>query len=69
MDVEPYIVAPIVSDKRWTQFVGGLTTFGEARGEAEAPAPVTALAPAALLSSDVSMASMREPHRGVRSML
>jgi acyl-CoA oxidase len=31
MDVVPYVVAPIVSDEKWKQFVSGLQTFGKRR--------------------------------------
>ena len=64
MDVAPYIVAPIVSDEKWKQFVSGLQTFGETSNGWSSGI----FGP--LLESNVSPTSLQAaPHRGVRSML
>ena len=68
MDVAPYVVAPIVSDERWNQFVGTLQTFGET-----ASSVWDAEVVGAFLYGDDSSAAQPAlqmlPHRSVRSML
>jgi len=68
MDVAPYVVAPIVSDERWKQFVGTLQTFGETTSSAWDAEVVGAF----LYGDDSSTAQpalQMSPHRSVRSML
>ena len=63
MDVAPYVVAPIVSEERWEQFLGSLQVFGETRSGWSAGAGITS----GLLNDSISLQMV--PHRNVRSML
>jgi len=68
MDVAPYVLAPIVSDERWNQFIGTLQTFGGTTGSTAWDAEVVG----AFLYGDDSSARpavQMLPHRSVRSML
>jgi hypothetical protein len=61
MGVAPYIVAPIVSDEKWRDFVGTLQTFGETSngGGGDIGAPC-------LHGDDSSMRLQVVPNRSVR---
>jgi len=66
MDVAPYVVAPIVSDEKWKQFIGTLQTFGEM--SSGCGTEIVGVIP----YGDNSMAQpgmQMVPHRNVRSML
>ncbi|KAH9970095.1 acyl-CoA dehydrogenase NM domain-like protein [Lactifluus volemus] len=64
MNVAAYIVAPIVSDEKWKQFVSGLQTFGETSSGWSSGI----FGP--LLESNASPTSLQAAHhRSVRSML
>lgn len=66
MDVAPYVVAPIVSEERWEQFLGTLPVFGETRSGWSAGAGIAS----GFLNEDVpSMPLQMVSHRSVRSML
>ena len=65
MDVAPYIVAPISSDKRWEEFVDSLETFSETSREWGTGSVGTLL-----YGNDLSMqGQMQGPRQSVRSML
>ncbi len=66
MDVAPYVVAPIVSDEKWKQFIGTLQTFGETSSGWG-----TEIVGAVLYGDDSSTQPGLQmvPHRSVRSML
>jgi acyl-CoA oxidase len=65
MDVEAYIVAPIVSDEKWKQFVSGLQTFGETSSAWSSGI----FRPPLKSNLNTSPTSLQaEPHRSVRSM-
>ncbi|KAH9970505.1 acyl-CoA dehydrogenase NM domain-like protein [Lactifluus volemus] len=66
MDVEAYIVAPIVSDEKWKQFVSGLQTFGETSSAWSSGI----FRPPLKSNLNTSPTSLQaEPQRSVRSML
>jgi len=66
MDVAPYVVAPIVSEERWEQFLGTLQVFGATRSGWSADASIAS----GFLNDDVpSMPLQMVSHRGIRSML
>ena len=68
MDVASYVVAPIVSDEKWNQFIGTLQTFGETSKSGEWTTDIVG----AFLYGDDSSAQpelQMVPHRTVRSML
>jgi len=66
MDVAPYVVAPIVSDEKWKNFVGTLQTFGETSVGCDA----AIMRPLAFLDGNHSPTQLQmAPHRSVRSML
>ena len=65
MDVAPYVVAPISSDKKWKEFVDSLETFSETSREWGTGSVGTLL-----YGNDSSIqGQMRGPHQSVRSML
>jgi hypothetical protein len=65
MDVAPYVVAPISSDKKWKEFVNTLETFSETSREWGTGSVGTLL-----YGNDSSMqGEIRVPHQSVRSML
>ena len=68
MDVAPYVVAPIVSDEKWNQFIGTLQTFGET---SKSGGWTTDIVGAFLYGDDSSAQPELQmvPHRTVRSML
>lgn len=66
MDVAPYVVAPIVSEERWEQFLGTLRVFGETRSGWSAGA---GFASGLLNNNDPSIPLQMVSHRSVRSML
>ncbi|KAI0285511.1 acyl-CoA dehydrogenase NM domain-like protein [Russula brevipes] len=62
MDVAPYVVAPIVSDEKWKNFVGTLQTFGGCGA--------AIVRPLAFMDGNHSPTQLQmAPHRSVRSML
>lgn len=68
MDVAPYVVAPIVSDEKWNQFIGTLQTFEET---SKSGGWTTDIVGAFLYDDDSSAQPELQmvPHRTVRSML
>jgi hypothetical protein len=64
MDVAPYVMAPIVSDEKWEQFVGTLPMFGEMRSWWDVESTGAPL-DGRISSSPLPMV----PHRSIRSML
>lgn len=66
MDVAPYVIAPIVSEGRWEQFLDTLQVFGETRSGWSAG---TGIASGFLNNNDQSIPLQMVPRRSVRSML
>jgi hypothetical protein len=71
MDVEPYVLAPIVSDERWDRFIGTLQMFGGTTPDTAGAAWDAEVVGAFLYGDDSSArpAVQMLPHRSVRSML